>query len=555
MGQPRRDMLIYRNDQEIRRGPMNFDPMKQPYHSDRITLAARNGVVCTSNALASQAGLDMLKKGGNAIDAAIATAACLTVVEPTANGIGADNFAIVWLDNELYGMNSNGCSPYGISLDKVKKDNEKMPVHGWTPVTVPGAPKGWAELNQRFGKLSLLECLSPAIDYAQNGFPVAANVAKMWKRAYEYNLKLYRDRSEFDEWFRTFTFDGKAPEPFQMITLPNHARTLRLIAESNGESFYLGELADRIDEDSKRHGGYLRKRDLEDFEPSWVSPLSVSYRGYDVVELPPSGQGMVALMALNVLNNYEVKERNSAYYHTMFEAMKIGFADGMHYITDPSLMELDPAALLSPAYGEKRFGQIGAKAEEFSQDDPYQSGTVYLCTADKYGNMVSMIQSNYMGFGSGIVVKDTGIALQNRGADFKLDASCANVLAPHKRTFHTIIPGMLMKDNDCLGVFGVMGGFMQPQGHVQVVSNLIDFNLNPQMALDCPRWQWVRGKQFVIEEDFDQNIAGELIQKGHEISVAADNSTFGRGQIILKMDTGAYAAGTESRTDGNIALY
>ena len=273
MGQPKRNMLIYRNDQEIRRGPMNFDPMKQPYHSDRITLAARNGVVCTSNALASQAGLDMLKKGGNAIDAAIATAACLTVVEPTANGIGADNFAIVWLDNELYGMNSNGCSPYGISLDKVKKDNEKMPVHGWTPVTVPGAPKGWAALNQRFGKLSLLECLSPAIDYAENGFPVAANVAKMWKRAYEYNLKLYRDRSEFDEWFRTFTFDGKAPEPFQMITLPNHARTLRLIAETNGESFYHGELADRIDEDSKRHGGYLRKRDLEDFEPSWVSPL------------------------------------------------------------------------------------------------------------------------------------------------------------------------------------------------------------------------------------------------------------------------------------------
>jgi len=534
---------------------MNFDPMNQPFDSNRITLSAKNGVVATSNALASQAGLDMLKKGGNAVDAAIATAACLTVVEPTANGIGGDNFAIVWLNNELYGMNSNGHSPYEISIEKVKADNEKMPVHGWTPVTVPGAPGGWASLNKRFGKLSLLECLTPAIEYAENGFPVAANVAKMWKKAYNRNLTLYGDKEEFKEWFNTFTFDGRPPEPFQIITLPNHARTLRLIGESNGESFYNGELADLIEEDSIRHGGYIRKKDLEDFQSSWVTPLSVNYRGYDVVELPPSGQGMVALMALNTFKNYDVNDRNTEYYHNMFESMKIGFADGMHYITDPDLMMMKPEDLLKEEYGKKRYNQIKDESQLFTNDDPYHSGTVYLCTADKDGNMVSMIQSNYMGFGSGVVVKDTGISLQNRGADFKLDEDHVNALAPHKRTYHTIIPGMLMKDKSCIGVFGVMGGYMQPQGHFQVASNLIDFNLNPQMALDCPRWQWMKEKQFVVEWGFDRNITNELIAKGHQITVAPDNSVFGRGQIIIKMENGAYTAGTESRTDGNIALY
>mgnify|MGYP000924409874 FL=1 len=534
---------------------MNFDANNQPYTSNRITLSAKNGVVCASNALASQAGLDMLKKGGNAVDAAIATAACLTVVEPTANGIGGDNFAIVWINNHLYGMNSNGYSPYEISLEKVKINNDTMPVHGWTPVLVPGAPKGWASLSKRFGNLTLLECLQPAIDYAQNGFPVAANVAKMWEKAFNRNLILYGNKLEFEEWFRTYTFDGRAPEAFQIIKLPNHAKTLKLIGESNGDEFYHGELADKIEEDSICHGGYIRKKDLEDFETSWVEPLSINYRGYDVVELPPSGQGMVALMALNVLNNYNVTERNTEYYHNVFEAMKIGFADGIHYITDPKMMTINHKDLLRPAYGQKRYKQITEKAQIFTEDNPYQSGTVYFCSADKDGNMVSMIQSNYMGFGSGIVVKDTGISLQNRGADFKLDENHINCLAPHKRTYHTIIPGLLMKDDNCVGVFGVMGGYMQPQGHVQVISNLIDFNLNPQMALDCPRWQWMKEKQFVVENTFDNNITLGLISKGHEITIAPDNIIFGRGQIILKLDNGAYAAGTESRTDGNIALY
>lgn len=534
---------------------MNFDPNHQPFSSERLTLGAANGVVATGNPLASQAGLDILKKGGNAVDAAIATAACLTVVEPTANGIGGDNFALVWMKETLYGMNSNGPSPKGISLEKIRKDHETMPVHGWIPVTVPGAPKGWASLSERFGNLTLLECLEPAIFYAENGYPVAANTARMWKRTYERNLLLYGDKEEFKEWFRTFTFNGLPPEPFQIVKLPYHAKTLKLIGESGADAFYKGELAQAMEEDSIFHGGYLRRRDLENFSSMWVEPLSVKYRGYDVVELPPSGQGMVALMALNIFRNHEVSEKNDEYYHLMFESMKMAFADGMHYITDTDHMKMNPYMLLSDEYGQKRFNQIKEKAVIHTFDDPSSSGTVYLNTADKDGNMVSMIQSNYMGFGSGIVVKNTGISLQNRGADFKLDQNHVNVLAPEKKTYHTIIPGMLMKDGKCKAVFGVMGGYMQPQGHFQVVSNLLDFNLNPQMALDAPRWQWMKEKTFKVEAAFDDGIVEKLRTMGHDVEIELDRTHFGRGQIIVKLENGAYAAGTESRTDSNLAVY
>lgn len=534
---------------------MKFDSLYQPYQSNRITISAKNGVVATSNALASQAGLDMLKKGGNAVDAAIATAACLTVVEPTANGIGSDTFALVWMKDKVHGLNSNGPSPGEITLDRIKKDHDKMPKFGWTPVTVPGAPKAWAELNKKFGKLTLLECLTPAINYAEEGFPVAANVAYMWKKAFEEYDKIFRGKPEYDEWFKTFTFDGRPPEPFQVITLKNHGKTLREIAKTNGQSFYSGAIAEAIEKDSLAHGGYLRKKDLSDFEPDFVEPINVTYRDYQVVELPPSGQGMVALMALNMLSNFNIEEKDVDYYHQCFEAMKIAFADGQHHITDPKMMKFSPKDFLTPAFGEKRAKDITSEAKVYSPDDPYHSGTVYLCTADNEGNMVSLIQSNYMGFGSGIVVKDTGISLQNRGADFSLDPNHYNVLAPGKRTYHTIIPGMLMKDGKCQGVFGVMGGYMQPQGHVQVVSNLLDFNLNPQMALDCPRWQWTKGKSFLVEESFDKEIIEKLRMRGHEISISEDTSLFGRGQMILKLNEDVYVAGTESRTDGNIALY
>lgn len=534
---------------------MFFDPNHQPYASERLTLAAANGVVATGNALAAQAGLDMLKQGGNAVDAAIATAACLTVVEPTANGIGSDNFALVWMDGELYGMNSNGPSPEAISCEKVKEEYDDMPRYGWIPVTVPGTPAGWANLSKRFGRLPLLKCLQPAIDYAENGFPVAARTAELWARACARYETIFEGKEEFDEWFKTFTIGGRAPEAFERMKLPDHARTLRRIGETNAGAFYQGELADQMEADAIRWGGYLRKSDLAAFEPVWVKPMTVSYRGYEVAELPPSGQGLVALMALNIFKNRPVTERDAEYYHDMFEAMKMAFADGMNYITDPDTMAADPKTLISEPYGRKRWSQITREAALHTHDDPSGSGTVYLSCADKDGNMVSMIQSNYMGFGSGIVVKGTGISLQNRGADFKLDPSHANCLASKKRTYHTIIPGMLLKDGQCAGVFGVMGGYMQPQGHFQVVSNLLDFHLNPQMALDAPRWQWIREKSFIVEPGFDEKIIKELLDKGHEIRVEEDKTHFGRGQIILKLTDGIYAAGTESRTDSNLALY
>lgn len=534
---------------------MFFDPNHQPFPSERLTIGAANGVVATGNALASQAGLDTLKRGGNAVDAAIATAACLTVVEPTANGIGGDNFALVWMKGELYGMNSNGPSPQAISLDEVRKHHSAMPSQGWIPVNVPGAPQGWVSLSRRFGRLSLAECLQPAIEYARNGFPVAALTSKLWSRAVDKYSETWQGKPEFEEWFATFTINGRAPQPFEIMRLPHHARTLELIGNTMGEAFYQGELADRIEQDAIAHGGYLRKSDLAAFQSQWVTPLKTSYRGLEVVELPPSGQGIVALMALNIFKHREVTERNADYYHTMFEAMKMAFADGMHHVTDPAHMAVDPAALLAESYGRNRFDQISDQAELHSPDDPFAGGTVYLACADKDGNMVSMIQSNYMGFGSGIVVKDTGIALHNRGADFKLDETHINCLAPGKKTYHTIIPGMLLRDGACCGVFGVMGAYMQPQGHFQVVSNLADFHLNPQMALDAPRWQWIREKTFLVEEGFDPKIIRELEARGHEIKIEPDRTHFGRGQVILKLDNGVYAAGTESRTDSNLAVY
>lgn len=534
---------------------MKFNPLDLPYASRRIPLSGRNGVVATSNALAADAGLEILKKGGNAVDAAIAAAACLTVVEPTANGIGSDNFTLVWMKDKLYGLNSNGPSPSGITLQEVKKNHEAMPTHGWIPVTVPGAPKGWAELNRRFGSLTLLECLLPAIRHAEEGFPVAANVAHAWQRAFKKYKEIFKDRPEYEDWFNTFTFDGNPPEAFQIITLPDHGRTLRKIGESEGEDFYSGSLADAIEKDSVEHGGYLRKKDLEGFSPEWVTPLSVPYRDHQVVELPPSGQGMVALMALNTLSNFDITQRDEMYYHRSMEAMKMAFADGQHHITDPKNMKFSPEDFLTPEFGKRRASMITDKAQVFTHEDPFHSGTVYLSCADHEGNMVSMIQSNYMGFGSGIVVKGTGISLQNRGADFRLDETHANCLAPGKRTYHTIIPGMLMKDERCIGVFGVMGGYMQPQGHLQVISSLLDFELNPQAALDCPRWQWTKEKSVMVEDTFDEVMIKRLKNMGHDITISDDNSNFGRGQMILRLENGAYVAGTETRTDGNIAIY
>ena len=537
---------------------LTFDPLYQPYASNRYCITARGGMVATGNNLASAAGLEVLRKGGNAVDAAIATAACLTVTEPCCNGIGSDNFAIVWMKNQLYGMNSSGPAPSEISIEAVKAAGaeEKMPIYGWTPVTVPGAPKGWAKLNERFGALSLEEDLAPAIRYAEEGYALSPMLADGFRRSTKKFHELFGDKREYAEWFRTFTNNGASWEFGDIVKLPNHAKTLRLIAKTGAKAFYEGEIADALVRQSERDGGYFTKEDLASFDAKWVEPIRVNYRGYEVCEIPPNGQGIVALMALNILRNFNFPEKECAEtYHRQFEAIKMAFADAKHYVTDPDFMGLDYHRLILPEYGERRAAEMTEEAALPSFGEPPKSGTVYLCTADGEGNMVSMIQSNYMGFGSGIVVEDYGVALQNRGADFSLDPKHYNALRPRKRTYHTIIPGFLMKDGKAVGPFGVMGGYMQPQGHVQVMMNYIDFHMNPQMALDAPRWQWMKDKSFLLEPGFSTAIAGQLQRRGHDISMASESLSFGRGQMIVRLDNGVLVGGCESRTDSNIACY
>ena len=524
---------------------MNINYYNNPFSSKRMNIIARNGVVCTGNNLATQAGLRMLQAGGNAVDAAIATAACLTVVEPCSNGLGSDGFAIVWMKDKMYGMNSSGHSPYLISADKINEN----PKRGWIPVTVPGAVKGWKALSDRFGSLPFKKLLEPAIDYAKNGYPVSPEIARMWKKA----ISAIPNSDEFKGWYDTFTFEGKTPEPGQLIRMPKLADALEKIANTNTDALYYGELADRIDEESRKFGGFLRKKDLMDHVAEWVEPIHVDYHGYQVWELPPNGQGIVALMALNILNNFNFESRNAECVHTQMEALKMAFADAKEYVTDPQCMNVSVDDLISVEYGKQRAKQITSCALPPRVDKPHGSGTVYLCTADKDGNMVSYIQSNYMGFGSGIVVD--GISLQNRGYDFSLNPNHVNYLMPHKKTYHTIIPGFLTKDNKPVGPFGVMGGYMQPQGHMQVVTNMIDFHLNPQMALDAKRFQWVENMKFIVEPGFDENIISELKKRGHEIEIEPELSMFGRGQIVVRLENGVYVAGCESRTDSNIACY
>lgn len=536
---------------------MNLDYLNYPYQSQRTVTFAKNGMVATSQPLAAQAGLDILKKGGNAIDAAIATAACLTVVEPTSNGIGGDAFALVWVKGELHGLNASGPAPKSISIDAVKeKGHEKMPTFGLVPVTVPGVPAAWAELSRRFGKLPLTEVLQPAIDYAEKGYPLSPVLGKYWNVAYEKFKKIFTG-DEYKGWFETFAPNGKAPQIGEVWKSEGHASTLRKIAETNAESFYRGELADKIDEFSKVHGGFISKEDLAAYKPEWVQPIKVNYRGYDVWEIPPNGQGIVALMALNMLKGYELAEKESVdTYHKQIEAMKLAFADAMKYVTDPEKMTVTAEQLLSEEYAAARRSLIGDSALLPEPGTPPKGGTVYLAAADGEGNMISFIQSNYMGFGSGIVIPGTGIGLQNRGADFSLDPSHDNCLEPGKKTYHTIIPGFLTKDNEAVGPFGVMGGYMQPQGHAQVIMNTIDFNLNPQAALDSPRWQWMEGNKVLVENTFPAHIAQALARKGHDIQFALDGGGFGRGQIIWRdPETGVLSGGTESRTDGAIAAW
>jgi len=536
---------------------MDFDFLHYPYQSQRMVTFAKKGMVATSQPLAAQAGLAMMQKGGNAVDAAIATAACLTVVEPTSNGIGGDAFALVWSKGKLHGLNSSGPAPLGISIEKLNKMGLKeIPPYGPIPVTVPGIPAAWAELSKRFGVLPFEKLLEPAIEYAESGYPISPVLGKHWEEAFRrYEKEL--DGEAFSQWCSVFAPEGKVPGIGEIWSSPDHAETLKKIAESTGEAFYRGSLAEKIDRFFRSKEGFLALRDLEAFKPEWVEPIHINYKGYDVWEIPPNGQGLVALMALNILKGIEPGPKDDeASFHKQIEAIKLAFVDGKSHITEASKMTASVEDLLSEEYASERRSLIGEQVIEPRPGRPGSGGTVYLATADGEGNMVSFIQSNYMGFGSGLVVPGTGIALQNRGHNFSMDPGHPNALEPGKRTYHTIIPGFLTKDGKPIGPFGVMGGFMQPQGHVQVIVNTIDYNLNPQAALDAPRWQWTEGKTVFLEYGVPGHIVQALSRRGHDIRIAVSNKQFGRGQIIWREEkTGVLCGGTEKRTDGAVAAW
>lgn len=522
------------------------------YPSKRNIVYGGRGMAATSHPLASEAGLQMLRAGGNAIDAAVAMAAALTVLEPTSNGIGGDAFAIFYKDKKIHGLNASGPAPKRIDAELVRKQGHtEMPVCGALPVNVPGAVSAWTELNRIHGKLPLQSVLAPAIRYAEEGAPVAETVSHFWKQA---QASFDADDPMYGPWYETFTKDNRAPEPGERFFLPDHAKTLTAIAE-DPESFYRGRLAKEIAACVQSEGGFLSFDDLAAYSPEWVTPIETAYKDHRILEIPPNGHGIVVLMALSILESLPDTSDEILYTHRMIEALKLAFSDAAAYVTDPSAMPVEKEQLLDPVYLKQRGDAITDTALTPEKGDPIRGGTVYLCAADRDGTMISFIQSNYMGFGSGLVVPRTGIALHNRGANFSLEKGHPNELKGGKRSYHTIIPGFIMKGDTPVSAFGVMGAFMQPQGQLQVLSSILRDGHNLQEALDRPRFQWVGGKRVLVERGFPESVTDALGRMGHDITYSDDTGSFGRGQIIWRNEDGVYAGATECRCDGHISAY
>lgn len=543
---------------------LNLFSPETPYPSRRSPTYARRGMVSTTQPLAAQAGRDMLARGGNAIDAAIATAAALTVVEPTSNGIGGDAFALVWIargaEKGLHGLNASGVAPQALSRDAViQAGHDTMPLRGWLPVMVPGCPAAWAQLSQRFGQLPFADLLAPAIALAADGFPVSPTVAEQWRQGITQITTTLAETAlpETDHFLPLFAPDGHAPAAGTLWHSDAMARTLEDLAASHCESIYRGRLAQHIDDFSRHSGGYLRGDDLAGYRAQWVTPISTHYRGVEVWALPPNSQGLVVLMALKLMEGFTLDHRdNTQGLHRQLEAMKLAYRDGMEHIAQPEAMRLSVEALLDERYTLQRRSLIGEQALMPFPGTPARGGTVYLATADADGNMVSFIQSNYHDFGAAVVVPETGILLQNRGNGFSLDPNHVNVLAPGKQAFHTIIPGFMTQAGQPLGPFGVMGAFMQPQGQMQVVMNMVDFGLNPQAALDAPRWQWFGGRRVGLEAGYGTHLANAMAARGHDVFLAHNRLPFGRGQIIIRDPvTGVLCGGCEPRADAAIATF
>lgn len=539
-----------------------FDPRSYAYPSRRNVVYARKAMACTSIPQGAQIGLDVMKAGGNAVDAAVAMAAAMPLLEPTSNGLGSDCFALVWVEAEkkLYGLNASGVAPAALSAALVRElGYQTMPQAGWIPTMVPGAPAGWAELNRRFGTKPLAQLFAPAISAAREGVPVQVNLEPMWEEdARRIAAAMERDPSPHAYWWERFMKpDGTPYRAGDVFRWEEYAQTLEELAATGCESYYRGPLMEQIVAFSRATGGYFCEDDFRNYKPEWVEPISTDYKGYTVCEIPPNGHGITVLMALNLLKGLKLSDQKDCAdtYHKILESIKLAFADTRTYVADPRYMRTRVEDLLSEEYAARRRALISEQALTPEAGDPSCGGTIYLCTADPQGNMVSFIQSNYTTFGAGVAIPGTGISLQNRGANFSLDEGSDNCLAGGKRSYHTIIPGFLMRDGEAVGPFGVMGAFMQPQGHVLVVVNTVDYHMNPQEALDAPRIQWTGGKHIQLEREVPAHIVQDLARRGHEVEIVNSNLHMGRGQIIWKTENGLYIGGTEPRCDGTVAAW
>jgi len=515
-----------------------------PYPSRRMPVLARN-VVATSQPLAAQAGLRMLLRGGNAVDAAIAAATALTVVEPVMNGIGSDAFAQVWDGKSLHGLNASGRAPHAWNAERFA-GRDRMPTEGWDCVTVPGVVSAWAGLSAKFGKLPFETLFEPAIDYARNGFHVSPVVASQWAS----QIPRLKDQPGFTQ---AFVRNGRAPCAGELFRFPEQADALAEIARTRGESFYRGSLARRIADFSSACGGVLDLDDLAAHQPDWVEPIGQGYRGYRVHEIPPNGQGIAALIALGILEHFDlgsIPADSVQSLHLQIEAMKLGFADTYRYVADENAMDVPGSSMLDPEYLKSRAQSIRRDRAGTAVPGLPPSGTIYLAAADAGGMMVSYIQSNYMGFGSGIVVPGTGISMQNRGYGFSLQPGHPNLVGGGKRPFHTIIPAFLTHEGKPVMSFGVMGADMQPQGHLQMVVRVIDYGQNPQTAADAPRWKIMLDGTLLLEHAISEDVVRGLAQLGHRVVRATPGSTeFGAAQLIHRLDD-AYVAASEPRRDG-----
>jgi gamma-glutamyltranspeptidase/glutathione hydrolase len=527
-----------------------------PYGLRRIPTFARN-VVTTTQPLAAQAGLHMLRQGGNAVDAAIATAIALTIVEPVSCGFGSDGFAIVWDGKQAHGLNASGRSPATATIDKFA-GMTAMPEWGWDSVTVPGVVSGWMALSKKFGRLPFAQLFEPAIDYAKNGFIITPTIARLWRGL----RSLYAD---YPDLLNLFFPEGTSPNPGTLVKFPHHVATLKAIAESEGDDFYRGDIARKIVNYAKATGGLLSADDLKDHCADWVEPLKINYRDVTLYELPPSGQGLAALIAMGVLNHFDLGSfpvESATSIHLQIEAMKLGFADVYRHVADPMAMRWDANAFLEPQYLRKRAADISLTEAKFPTTGfPLDGGTAYLAAADSEGMMVSYIQSSGRGFGSGMVVPDTGIALQCRGRSFSLDLFQANSYGPRKRPFHTNVPAFVVRGREPYACFGLMGWNMQPQGHVQFLTRLVDYGQNPQVTLEAARWRLAMNEPAILlEQGTPLATLGELENLGHQIielepSFAAASTPFGSmlqfgaAQMISKIE-GGYIAASDPRRDG-----